>query len=386
MDKYLRRRSIRTNISCCKIGNQESIYNLDQMIAKDKQAFVIATHCSSCSHRTHNGVKHGQRVKVGGFSLKVLLPQVGCRAVDHLKLLDVPPVLSRASQHRGAEAGVQVQLCDLVGEDVAVVVVGDEPEPPLAPSDDRHARGVGQQVLKFVAREDLLEAPAVVLVEHRLHPLPEPLLPLEHRALGHHHRPHSRLQAAREEVVRQGEQLVLRVLVHHQLVLPVPQRHCVQQCGLLRLAGPEGNLHGPPPQPRGERLVLPPNSLPVEQHGLREAQPQTGHVDGVAGDDEGVPLLPEKDVGAVQPRIALWLRGCRCRRDGGFLADDAEAPPCFGTLLQHLIRGGAAVGDGEVVELPGRDVDERAHTLVQDELTDVAGHFFALNVHQRWRG
>eukprot|EP00961_Rhodomonas_salina_P028190 380896-Rhodomonas_salina.2 len=122
------------------------------------------------------------------------------------------PVLCAPDQHRGHEGRPAVQLRDLVGEHVAVIVVSDHPEASVAPADGLHRRGVREEVLQLAvaAAEQVLreEAVLVLFVEESFQRQPEAVLPLEYRPLCHHVGCRLVLQTPAEENVAQLRNVV----------------------------------------------------------------------------------------------------------------------------------------------------------------------------------
>mmetsp|Transcript_18573 Transcript_18573/g.44647 ORF Transcript_18573/g.44647 Transcript_18573/m.44647 type:complete len:231 (+) Transcript_18573:574-1266(+) len=227
-------------------------------------------------------------------------PHVGNGAVRGLKLLDQRPVLVLPHQVRRDEARRPVDLCDLVSEHVAVVVVRRHPKASASPTDDLHGGGVRDEVRKLVGsvvQQALVqELLLVVLVEHRLHLLPERLLPLEDRLLGHHVRRHLMLEAAREENVGEILHVIERVVVRDNGVGLVVELPGVDYLGRAVL-GRENRVEDARADGVVACAVLATHCMPLEDDAVLEPQLQTLDVDGVSADRDPVPTPAHGAVG-----------------------------------------------------------------------------------------
>ena len=88
-------------------------------------------------------------------------------------------------------------------------------------------------------------------------------------------------------------------------------------------------------------------------------------------------------VGALPHLLQVVLVHARgVRRDGGALHGHAQALGGLGGIHGHLVVGGVAVLEAQVVVL-GLEVDVRADQLVLDHLPDDARHLVAVHLHQR---
>mmetsp|Transcript_36594 Transcript_36594/g.92741 ORF Transcript_36594/g.92741 Transcript_36594/m.92741 type:complete len:371 (-) Transcript_36594:54-1166(-) len=342
-------------------------------------------------HRAEEGLCHAERVHRGLLAAQVRRPHVGHGAVRGLELLDHRAVREPlADQVGGDEARAAVHLRDLVGEHVAVVVVRRHAEAAIGPPDDLHRGRVRDQVRELAA--GLVEQPCgevlllVVRVEGRLHRRPEGLLPLEDRLLGHHVRRHLRLEAAREEVVREVGHVVERVVVCDHRVLAVAQPAVVDDRRRPAVVRAEDGGHATLAHALVARAVLASDRVPLEEHGVLVAELHAFDVDGVARDCDAVPAAAHGAVGRAPSlleteQLLLHLRG----RDRRLLEDGADARARGHRIVQALVLGAVARDAREVVELPRADIDVRSDPLLENQIHGVLGHLLAADVHHRRR-
>ena len=266
-----------------------------------EQLLVAAVQPGCVVHRAYECLDHAQGVEGRLLAALVRLPHVRHRAVRRLELLDHRPIGGLADQVGGDEARRAVHLCDLIGEHVTVVVVRGHAEATIRPADDLHRRRVRDQVRQLIANlgeeTGLLELLEVMLIEDLLHRGPESLLPLEDGLLGHDVRRHLRLQAAREEDVRQVGHIVQRVVVYHGDARLVGQ---VALVDLQRRAAVGGAEHGRElagADGLPARAVLATHRVTLEEHRPLEAKLHALDVDGIARDGDAVPAFPHRAVG-----------------------------------------------------------------------------------------
>mmetsp|Transcript_57730 Transcript_57730/g.187533 ORF Transcript_57730/g.187533 Transcript_57730/m.187533 type:complete len:539 (+) Transcript_57730:235-1851(+) len=341
-------------------------------------------------HGAQEGDDHAQGVHRRLLAPLVRVPQVRDGPVGGLELFDEAARFALADQVRCDEAGAAVDLSNLIGQHVSVVVVAGHAEAAASPTDDLHGGGVADQVHE-VAAGALQKAGGqvfflVVFVEDCLHLPPETLLPLENGLLGDNVRHDVRLQATREEDVRQVLDVVQRVVVDHDRRHVVVELPAVDDLGLLLdVVREERRKHAAFADILPTCAVLAAHRVTLEEDRLIEAQLDAWDVDRVARDGDAVPAATHGSVGrATRLLEAKLLNLLGAGRDGGLLEDGAEAGARGHGLVQHLVVGIISMFAAQVEVLPLRGVDEGFHPLLADNLHGVPRHLLAGDVGHRW--
>mmetsp|Transcript_99045 Transcript_99045/g.258750 ORF Transcript_99045/g.258750 Transcript_99045/m.258750 type:complete len:527 (-) Transcript_99045:40-1620(-) len=341
-------------------------------------------------HGAEESDNHAERVHRGVLAAQVGMPQVRDRPVGGLELLDEAARFALADQVRGDEAGAAVDLSNLIGQHVSVVVVASHAEAAASPTDDLHGGRIADEVHE-VAASGLQKVGGqvlflVVFVEDCLHLPPEALLPLENGLLGDNVRYDVRLQATLEEDVRQVLDVVQRVVVDHDRRHVVVELPAVDDLGLLLdVVREERRKHAALADILPTCAILAAHRVTLEEDGLIEAQLDAWDVDRVARDGDAVPAATHGSVGrATRLLEAKLLHLLGAGRDGGLLEDGAEAGARGHGFVQHLVVGIISMFAAQVEVLPFRGVDEGFHPLLADNLHGVPRHLLAGDVGHRW--
>mmetsp|Transcript_61769 Transcript_61769/g.156999 ORF Transcript_61769/g.156999 Transcript_61769/m.156999 type:complete len:538 (+) Transcript_61769:401-2014(+) len=340
-------------------------------------------------HGAQEGDDHAQGVHRRLLAPLVRVPQVRDGPVGGLELLDEAARFALADQVRGDEAGAAVDLSNLIGQHVSVVVVASHAEAAASPTDDLHGGRIADEVHE-VAASGLQKVGGqvlflVVFVEDCLHLPPEALLPLENGLLGDNVRYDVRLQATLEEDVRQVLDVVQRVVVDHDRRHVVVELPAVDDLGLLLdVVREERRKHAALADILPTCAILAAHRVTLEEDGLIEAQLDAWDVDRVARDGDAVPAPAHGSVGGaprfLQPEL-LHLLGARS--NGGLLEDGPNACARSHGLVQHLVIRVIAGFAAQVEVLPLRSVDERRHPRLLDDFHRVPRHLFARDVRHR---
>mmetsp|Transcript_44335 Transcript_44335/g.106524 ORF Transcript_44335/g.106524 Transcript_44335/m.106524 type:complete len:561 (-) Transcript_44335:17-1699(-) len=374
-------------------GDHAAVHALAQPRREDLRLAALLLPCEHrrMVHRAQECLGHAERVHGGLLATQVRRPHIGHRAVRGLVLFDHGAVREPlADEVGGDEAGAAVHLRDLVGEHVAVIVVRRHAEAAIGPPDDLHRCRVGDQMGELASA--LVEQPCrevlllVVRVEGLLHRRPEALLPLKDGLLGHDVRRHLRLEAAREEVVREVGHVVQRVVVGDHGILAVAQLALVDDHRSAAVVGTEDRGHAALADGLVACAVLASDGMPFEEHRVLVAELHAFDVDRVSRDCDPVPAAAHGAVGRA-PRLLeteqllLHLGGRDCR----LLEDGADARPRVHRVVQALVLRVVTRDAREVVKLPRADVDVRPDPLLEDQIHSVLGHLLAADVHHRRR-
>ena len=219
-------------------------------------------------------------------------------------------------------------------------------------------------------------------VKDGLHRLPEGLLPLEHRLLGHDVRYDPSLEAPPEEDAGEVGDVIERIVVGDHGVEVVNNLPVVHHHGFRLALGDKG----------GDELALADDLVPggvltadgvtLEEDGILVAELDAVDVDGVAADGDAVPAATHGAVGGAPGLLeAKALHLVRGGGDGGLLEDRLETGTRGDDVAEDLILGVVAVLCAKVEELPLGRVHVRLDPLIEDELHGVPGHLLAGDVH-----
>jgi hypothetical protein len=105
----------------------------------------------SVLHGADHGLNETKGVEGGLLPAEVGVPKVGDGTMGGFVLLNHGSVVPLSDEVGGDETWGTVNLGDLIGQHVTVVIVGGHTEVSTGPSNDLHGGSVGNEMLKFPA-------------------------------------------------------------------------------------------------------------------------------------------------------------------------------------------------------------------------------------------